>query len=120
MEYRKICVICPIDGEVAKGNLTVQVEAQGRDEFRELAASATNMIKNNKKLVQKVNYATGQLEVSAGEVRDVSEEISGYSMNITQAIDGSMKECQNSRTCAGMCRTDEFIVGRNAGSKQSS
>ena len=90
-------------GEVAKGNLTVQVEAQGRDEFRELAASATNMIKNNKKLVQKVNYATGQLEVSAGEVRDVSEEISGYSMNITQAIDGinegMSKQSEHAQEC---------------------
>ena len=90
-------------GEVAKGNLTVQVEAQGRDEFRELAASATNMIKNNKKLVQKVNYATGQLEVSAGEVREVSEEISGYSMNITQAIDGinegMSKQSEHAQEC---------------------
>ena len=90
-------------GEVAKGDLTVQVEAQGRDEFRGLAASATNMIENNKKLVRKVNHATGQLEVSAGEVREVSEGISEYSMNITQAIDeineGMSKQSEHAQEC---------------------
>ena len=90
-------------GEVAKGNLTVKVEANGRDEFRGLAASATNMIKNNKKLVQKVNYATGQLELSAKEVREVSEGISEDSKNITQAIseinEGMSKQSEHAQEC---------------------
>lgn len=90
-------------GEVAKGNLTVKVEANGRDEFRGLAASATNMIKNNKKLVQKVNYATGELEVSAGAVREVSAGISEDSRNITQAIDeineGMSKQSEHAQEC---------------------
>lgn len=89
--------------EVAKGDLTVKVEALGRDEFRDLAVSATNMIMNNKKLVKKVNDATGQLELSAGEVRDVSEEINEYSMNITQAIDdineGMSKQSEHAQEC---------------------
>lgn len=42
-------------GEVAKGDLTVLVKAKSRDEFRGLASSATNMISNTKKLVNKVN-----------------------------------------------------------------
>ncbi len=90
-------------GEVAEGNLTVKVEASGRDEFRGLAASATNMIKNNKKLVQKVNDATGELAVSAEEVRSVSVGISEDSRNITQAIDeineGMSKQSEHAQEC---------------------
>lgn len=90
-------------GEVAEGNLTVKVEASGRDEFRGLAASATNMIKNNKKLVQKVNDATGELAVSAEEVRSVSIGIGEDSRNITQAIDeineGMSKQSEHAQEC---------------------
>lgn len=75
-------------GEVAKGDLTVTVTAKGKDEFNGLAASATNMIYNNKKLVSKVNYSTGELEISAGKVKDASEIISGYTEDITRAISG--------------------------------
>lgn len=75
-------------GEVAKGDLTVTVTAKGRDEFVGLAQSATNMIYNNKKLVSKVNHSTGELEVSANEVKSASEIISGYSEDITRAIGG--------------------------------
>ncbi len=75
-------------GEVAKGDLTVTVTAKTRDEFRDLAASATNMIYNNKKLVSKVNKATNELESSAQEVKAASEVISGYSEEITNAISG--------------------------------
>lgn len=75
-------------GEVAKGDLTVTVTAKGRDEFVGLAQSATNMIYNNKKLVAKVNNSTGDLEVSANEVKSASEIISGYSEDITRTIGG--------------------------------
>lgn len=75
-------------GEVAKGDLTVQVKVRGRDEFRNLAFSATNMIQNNKKLVAKVSGATGELENSAREVKEASGIISDYSSDITDAIGG--------------------------------
>lgn len=48
-------------GDVAKGDLTIQVYARGRDEFQILAKSATDMIANTKKLVNKVSNATEQL-----------------------------------------------------------
>ena len=73
-------------GEVAQGNLTVQVKAKGRDEFRGLADSANNMIENTKKLVNKVNAATVQLEDSARDVEHVSGVISNHSSDITQAV----------------------------------
>lgn len=72
--------------QVADGNLTGSVKVSGRDEFGDLAQSANHMIQNNKKLVSKVHDATGQLELSAEEVKSASEVISDYSLDITQAI----------------------------------
>lgn len=90
-------------GEVARGNLTVLVEARGRDEFRELAGSANNMIQNTKKLVHKVSVATKQLETSARDVEAVSGVISDYSMDITQAMDeineGMSRQSEHAQEC---------------------
>ena len=97
-------------GEVAQGNLTVAVEVKGKDEFRGLADSATNMIQNNKNLVQKVNAATKQLEVSADEVKEVSSVIQEYSTDITKAIneinDGMEKQSVHAQECVE--RTDSL------------
>ena len=90
-------------GEVAKGDLTVLVKASGRDEFRELAGSATNMIANTKSLVNKVRGATGQLEASSQEVEQVSGVISDYSKDITQAIQeinqGMARQSRHAQEC---------------------
>lgn len=90
-------------GEVAKGDLTVQVKAKGRDEFRGLAGSANNMIANTKKLVNKVADSTKELEGSATEVREASDVISDYSIDITQAIseinDGMSRQAAHAQEC---------------------
>jgi len=95
-------------GEVSKGDLTVMVEAKGHDEFQGLAGSASNMITNTKKLVNKVANATGQLEVSAKSVEEVSTVINEYSLDITQAIDeiheGISRQSENAQDC--VTRTD--------------
>ena len=95
-------------GEVAKGDLTITVEAKSRDEFRSLAGSATNMITNTKKLVNKVSNATNELEKSAGSVEEVSEAINDCSQDITQAIDeiheGIRRQSENALECVE--RTD--------------
>lgn len=95
-------------GEVAKGDLTVQVYAKGRDEFQELAGSATNMIVNTKKLVHKVTHATEQLEKSAVGVEQVSGVISRYFQEITQAInninEGISRQSEHAQEC--VYRTD--------------
>jgi len=90
-------------GEVANGDLTVTVTAKGRDEFVGLAQSATNMIYNNKKLVAKVNNSTGDLEVSANEVKSASEIISGYSEDITRAIGGINEGMERQSKYAAAC-----------------
>lgn len=90
-------------GEVAKGDLTVFVKATGRDEFQDLAGSATNMIANTKKLVNKVSNATDQLEISSREVEQVSGVISEYSKDITQAIqdinEGMARQSRHAQEC---------------------
>jgi len=90
-------------GEVAKGDLTVLVSATGRDEFQDLAGSATHMIKNTKKLVNKVNNATEQLESSSHEVEQVSGVINGYSHDISQAIqdinEGMARQSRHAQEC---------------------
>lgn len=95
-------------GEVAKGDLTVTVEAKSRDEFQNLAGSATNMIANTKNLVNKVTNATNELEKSAGSVEEVSEAINDCSQDITQAIEeiheGIGRQSENALEC--VARTD--------------
>ena len=73
-------------GEVAKGDMTVNVVVKGNDEFNGLAGSATNMIHNTKKLVDKVKGATEELEASAKDVSEASRVLDEYSKDITQAI----------------------------------
>lgn len=94
--------------EVAGGDLTVRVKVKGHDEFRRLASSATNMIQNTKKLVEKVSIATKQLEASSNEVREASGVISDYSMDITQAIneinEGMSRQSEHAQECVE--RTD--------------
>lgn len=94
--------------EVAKGDLTVTVKAKSRDEFQGLAGSATHMITNTKKLVNKVSNATEQLDDSAKGVEKVSGIINEYSHEITQAIDeineGIGRQSDHAQEC--VTRTD--------------
>ncbi len=90
-------------GEVAKGDLTVKVVARGRDEFNDLAASATNMIYNNKKLVSKVNKSTDEMESTAQEVKHTSQIINGYSEDITKAIGGINEGMEKQFAYAQVC-----------------
>lgn len=90
-------------GEVANGDLTVEIRSTGKDEFNGLANSATYMIKNNKKLVSKVNNATLQLENSANEVKSASEIITDYSSDISKAIGGINEGMARQSSHAQVC-----------------
>lgn len=89
--------------EIAEGNLTTKVSVKGHDEFNNLAVVANHMINNNKKLVQKVSGATDTLESSAQEVRQASNVMKDYSVNIIQAIDeindGITKQSEHAEEC---------------------
>lgn len=89
--------------EVAKGDLTVQITAQSHDEFQGLAQTATNMVVHNKKLVTKLTDMVHQLEISAGNVNEASENINNYAGDITNAIDeiseGMTKQSEHAQEC---------------------
>ena len=74
-------------GDVARGDLTVEIKTKGNDEFNMLADSATHMIVNTKKLVNKVANATNHLEKSALDVTEASDIINEHSQSIIEAID---------------------------------
>ncbi len=90
-------------GEVAKGDLTVQIYAKGRDEFRGLAFSANDMVGNTKKLVNKVSRATELLETSANDVNSVSSVIDKHFKDITGSIDeinkGMTRQARHAQEC---------------------
>ncbi len=90
-------------GEVAKGDLTVEVKAKGNDEFRGLAGSANHMIVNTKNLVNKVSNATSQLEESAKGVEEASGVIDEYSSEITRAITEINEGISRQTTHAQQC-----------------
>ncbi len=73
--------------EVAKGDLTVNVTAKGRDEFRFLASSAANMVGHNKKLIFKLSETANDLQNTMQSVNTASTELSDYSGRINAAID---------------------------------
>lgn len=89
--------------EVANGNLTVKVHAGGHDEFQSLAKTATDMVRNNKKLVLKLSDTIGQMEVSASNVTTASVDIDNHSKEITYAIDeinrGMNKQSEHAQEC---------------------
>lgn len=89
--------------QVAEGNLAVNVTAQGRDEFQSLAATATNMIRNNKKLVLSIAGTVQELESSSQDVNDASDDINNYSGDITRVIDeiseGMSKQADHAHEC---------------------
>lgn len=89
--------------EAAKGDLTVSVKVQGKDEFRSLAQTATNMIKNNKNLVLKLTDTVSQLEKSAEDVSEASGDITECSSDIVRAIgeisQGMSKQAEHAREC---------------------
>ena len=96
--------------KVTQGDLTVQVSAGGHDEFQSLARTATNMVLNNKKLVQKLAGTTVHLEASSDDVHNVSNSINEYSSDITKAIDeisiGMTKQSEHAGEC--VVKTNEL------------
>ncbi|MBQ8821783.1 MAG: methyl-accepting chemotaxis protein [Lachnospiraceae bacterium] len=94
-----------IDGlkQVAEGDLTGEVKAKSKDEFRDVAKATNSMIGNTKELVSKVNDATAELETTATEVNEAAGVISDYSMDITQAISEINEGMTNQSAYAQEC-----------------
>ncbi len=90
-------------GKVAEGDLTVKVKVKGHDEFRGLAAAATDMVSNTKKLVEKVDNATEALEVSAENVKTASDDLGECSREISDAVnditEGMSRQSRHADEC---------------------
>ena len=101
--------------EVAKGNLSVTVDAKGSDEFQNLARSASNMVVNNRKLVLKLSGTAEELQGSARNVNDASEDIRTSSEEITQAISeisrGVEKQSEHALECVNITNTLSEKIG---------
>ena len=90
-------------GEVAKGDLTVKVTVTGRDEFRDLAKAATEMIGNTKSLVTKVDVATQELADSAAAVQNASDTLNACSNEISSSMDGMKEGMERQKVHAEEC-----------------
>lgn len=92
--------------EVAAGNLSISVDAKGRDEFQSLARSASNMVSNNKSLVMKLTGSAQDLQGSTKSVNDASNDIMVCSEEITRAIDeisiGVDKQSEHALECVNI------------------
>lgn len=90
--------------QVADGDLSTEVKAYGRDEFRDLAQVANNMIRNNRNLVMGLYKTIQVMEQSTGQVDDASGDINVCSQDITRAINeinvGMDKQAQHAQECA--------------------
>lgn len=73
-------------GEMAKGDLTVKIEADGRDEFSDLAETTSEMIYQTRSLVGKVDDAVGGVEDCANDVQNASAMLGAQSGNIAAAM----------------------------------
>ena len=93
-------------GEVAKGDLTVRVEASGRDEFSDLADAATEMICNTKSLVAKVDDATMGLARSSEDMQEATARLNVQSGRIAAAItemtDGMERQKEHAEECVNL------------------
>ena len=96
-------------GLAAEGDLTVEVNVKSKDEFKVLATATTDMIQKNRKLVNQVTVATGQLENSTNEVKDAFGLINQYSEDVSMAIadinNGMEQQSEHAQICVERTET---------------
>ncbi|MBO4750083.1 MAG: methyl-accepting chemotaxis protein [Lachnospiraceae bacterium] len=92
-------------GEMAKGDLTVKIEADGRDEFTDLAETTSEMIYQTKSLVAKVDDAVGGVEDCANDVQNASAMLGAQSGNIAAAMSEMTEGMKQQRLHAEECVT---------------
>lgn len=107
---KSIKIISQKLAEVAKGNLTVDMNIKSRNEVSVLAKSAKNMTENTRNLVSKVFDISKSVAASIDNVERASEKLVKASDNITYAIEqidqGISHQAQESQVC--YCKMDEL------------
>lgn len=109
-------------GEMAKGDLTVKIEADGRDEFSDLAETTSEMIYQTRSLVGKVDDAVGGVEDCANDVQNASAMLGAQSGNIAAAMaemtEGMKQQKLHAQECVTV--TDKLSDEMRAISRQIS
>lgn len=92
--------------KVAGGDLTVELNVQGKSEFSLLSQNIMAVVANTRALIQKVQDTLGTVQESTSKVASVSDKIWSTSENISSAvknIDGGISDQSASvQSCAAM------------------
>lgn len=96
--------------KMATGDLTVQVEGEGKTAFGKLNRDMDETIFGVKKLINKVKNVAAQVSDGVEEVEKATENISKSSLDINSAIDeisqGTMQQANDSSDC--LIKMDEL------------
>ncbi|MBQ6095194.1 MAG: methyl-accepting chemotaxis protein, partial [Lachnospiraceae bacterium] len=102
--------------------LTVKIEADGRDEFSDLAETTSEMIYQTRSLVGKVDDAVGGVEDCANDVQNASAMLGAQSGNIAAAMaemtEGMKQQKLHAQECVTV--TDKLSDEMRAISRQIS
>lgn len=97
---------------VAEGDLTVEVNMEGRDEFKKLGDHAGDMLSNTKELIQKAGLVSGQVLTSVTHVADTSGRMMVTADNIREAVfrvnEGVYRQNEEVEQC--LAKMDELAV----------
>lgn len=89
--------------EVGKGDLTVQLENKGKDEFAVLTYAMNRMVAHTGKLVKKTADSVSALGEITHSVTETTDVINRYSRNITETIEeihkGMNVQAENAQEC---------------------
>lgn len=88
---------------VSGGDLTVTVNTGRRDEFKLLAASLSEMIRNSRNLIEQVLNTSGEVAGSTQKLADASEVLTSSNDQISAAVDemdrGLNQQSQDAQNC---------------------
>lgn len=90
-------------GMAADGDLTVSIDVNRRDEFKNLADGINDMVSKMKTLINDTKVVSGRVDESAGVVTDSVHTLLNATKEITDAIDGIEKgivqQADDSESC---------------------
>jgi len=89
--------------KAAKGDLTVEIKVNRKDEFGILADNINNMIRGMKLLIERVTLISSTVSTSTNEVKQTSSELYDATKEITTAIDEIENGMLNQSTDAEDC-----------------
>jgi methyl-accepting chemotaxis protein len=72
--------------KAAEGDLTVTIETKRRDEFSDLVHSITEMIGNNRRLIENIRDISKKVEASSDKAEDITMHFVNETGNISKSI----------------------------------